>query len=188
MPRPPIPPKVFINSEGEHDVDSFTCQQCRFWGVRRSGNRCPCIDHRFVNFARPWFSSDVMTGSHVICRLFQPDREACPAAACLWDTLGGFDRWFHLWNKQWHPRIDYDLAFMGLNLARPIPGRHHSDDRFYVPAMAFFNAEMIRDGKIACSYATHIRKSKSSPLGYEWIREGSPVLDFSAMTPLEDEV
>lgn len=154
------------DKNGDLEVSNFMCGECQ----HHNKGACPCIDHRWAHFHRPYFSCDVTTSQHTICRQFVP---IYPALKLEWDFLGGFDEWLRLWRKQWHPRKGQDYApNIPLIQASRAEGREHSDDVYTVPYDDFINCTIMRTEGIHCLDYTHIEMARKSVLGYKWVHEG----------------
>ena len=157
------------DEDGVLEVANFTCIECKYFG-----DKCKCIDHKYVLFHRPWFSSDRLREHHPICRSFEPDSAKYPAAYLEWDALGGFDKWYELWCKQWHNNHIPPYATVPLIRASQVEGREHCDDVYSVPYDVFLNCDIIKEDGIHCVDYRHIERSRNPRdiTGYKWVHEG----------------
>ena len=162
-------PSWDYDDDGNIEVSNYTCGECLYHG------NCKCIDHKWLHFFRPYFSCDVGTARHTICKAFTPHPDLYPAGCLEWDYLGGFDAWYRLWTKQWHFGRNPPWAKVPLIRASKTEGREHSDDRYYVPYHDFVNCQIMRDDGIHCLDFAHIERSRSNPIGYKWVHEGPGV-------------
>lgn len=165
------------DEDGDLEVSNFMCHECEYFG-----NNCKCIDHRYVYFSRPWFSSDKLRENHSICKAFKPDTCRCPAACLEWDALGGFDEWYRIWRKQWHYNrpepwtvISLQRAIMDIDEEHDISkDREFSDDYYTISYQDFLNCRIMREDGIHCLDFCHIEKSRNPKdvTGYKWVHEG----------------
>ena len=158
-------PVFEYDEDGEPEVDNLCCGLC-------AHKECKCIDHKWVHFGRPWFSSDVLTEHHTICGAFEFDEHLYPAGKLIWDAVGGFWGWQRLWRKQWHnpwyqPRVT-------LIRANQVEGREFGDDVYIVSYDDFMNCDIMRPEGIRCLNYRHIERSRNPKdvTGYKWISEG----------------
>lgn len=161
-------PTFEYDEDGEPEVDNLECRLC-------AHEECQCIDHDYVHFFRPWFSSDVLTSHHTICSAFKFGDRLYPAGKLIWDAIGGFKEWQRLWRKQWHPRQGQDYApNIPLIRAKQVDGREHSDDVYTVSYDDFVNCNIMRRGGIHCLNYRHIERSRKPEdvTGYKWVYEG----------------
>lgn len=159
-------PVFEYDEDGEPEVDNLECRLC-------AHKKCKCIDHDYVHFFRPWFSCDVLTSHHTICRAFEFNAPLYPAGKLIWDAVGGFDEWQCLWRKQWHPRLrDVYTPRVSLIRANQVEDREFSDDVYIVSYDDFVNCNIMRHEGIHCLNYRHIERSRKSPIGYKWINEG----------------
>ena len=154
---------------GSPEVDNLECRLC-------AHKKCQCIDHDWVHFFRPWFSSDVMTEHHTICRAFAFNEPLYPAGKLVWDAVGGFDGWHELWTRQWHDsptRKEYK-PLVALIRARQVEGREFGDDVYHVSYDDFVNYNIMRPEGIHCLNYHHIERSRNPKdvTGYKWVSEG----------------
>lgn len=167
-------PVPTYDEDGELEVDNFTCGLCKY-----SGEKCKCINHKYIHFFRPWFSCDVYTWHHTICRQFALNTPLYPYGGLEWDFIGGFDEWLRLWRKQWHPRKDYALYSPSVSLirAKQVENREFSDDVYVVSFNDFINCNIIKDDGIHCISYRHIERSRDpkNVTGYKWVYEGAGI-------------
>lgn len=172
-------PSWEYDEDGELEVSNFTCGNCKY-----IGSKCKCIDHNYMHFARPWFSCDVTTAHHTICRYFEIDEKLHPAGKIEWDALGDFDEWLRLWRKQWHPRRDSVYSPECLLIrANQFNGREFSDDVYAVAYDDFMRCHIMKPEGVHCLYYRHIERSRNPKdvTGYKWVHEGPGI-----WTPWED--
>ena len=161
-------PVFTYDEDGEPEVDNLECGLC-------AHKECQCIDHKWVHFFRPWFSSDVLTSHHTICSAFLFNEKAYPAGKLIWDAVGGFDEWQHLWRKQWHPRTHSEYSpRVALIRANQIEGREFGDDMYFVSYEDFVNCNIVREDGVHCLDYHHIERSRNPKdvTGYKWVSEG----------------
>ena len=159
-----------LDKDGELEVDNLTCRTCE-----HHGKQCKCIDHDHVHFFRPYFSCDVGTADHTICRAYKPSKTLYPAGYIAWEFLGGFDEWQRLWRKQWHPRRDHDYSpQVCLIRAHTTDDRSFSDDRYIVSYDDFVNCRIMQPDGIHCLNYIHIERTRDQRFvtGYKWVYEG----------------
>ena len=159
------------DDDGELEVSNFMCGEC----VHHHEGHCKCIDHEWVHFFRPYFSCDVGTSRHTICREFIPHPALYPAGCLEWDYLGRFDGWYRLWVKQWHYGHNPPWTKVALIRACKAEGREHSDDRYFVSYDDFVNCTIFKGDGIHCLDYTHIEMTRKNPIGYMWVHEGPGV-------------
>lgn len=159
-------PVFTYDEDGEPEVDNLECRLC-------AHKECKCINHEYVHFFRPWFSSDVMTGHHTICSAFMFNEALYPAGKLIWDAVRGFDGWRILWAKQWHHSPDYKPN-ISLIRAKQIEGREFGDDVYIVSYDDFVNCNVMRTEGIHCLNYRHIERSRNPKdvTGYKWVSEG----------------
>lgn len=160
-------PSFTYDEDGEPEVDNLECRLC-------AHKECKCINHKYVHFFRPWFSSDVLTQHHTICSAFEFDECRYPAGKLIWDAIGGFWEWQRLWRKQWHDssaRKEYKPS-VPLIRSKQVDNREHSDDVYFVSYDDFVNCRIMRPEGIHCLNYRHIEISRQSPIGYKWVNEG----------------
>ena len=165
----PYIPFFTYDEDGEPEVDNLECKLC-------AHNECKCIDHKWMHFARPWFSSDVLTTHHTICRAFLFNEQLYPAGYLIWKAVGGFDGWHRLWVKQWHSSplgIEYKPR-IPLIRANQVEGREFSDDVYIVSYDDFLTCNIVRNDGIHCLDYRHIERSRNQKdvTGYKWVYEG----------------
>lgn len=167
-------PTFEYDEDGEPEVDNLECRLC-------AHKECKCIDHKWVHFFRPWFSSDILTPHHTICRAFEYDKRLSPAGYLVWEAVGGFDGWHRLWVKQWHSWQQKTLGFIEewtpnvpLIRANQVEGREFSDDMYYVTYNDFVNCNIMHEDGIHCVGYAHIERSRNPKdvTGYKWVQEG----------------
>lgn len=159
-------PSWEYDDDGDIEVSNFMCGECIHH------HACKCIDHKWVHFFRPYFSCDVGTSRHTICKAFEPHPKLYPAGCLEWDALGGFDEWYRVWRKQWHYNRAQPWNYIALISANHSKNREHSDDRYLIPYDDFINCNIMRADGIHCINYMHIEISRSSPIGYKWVCEG----------------
>ena len=160
------------DEDGDIEVSNYACGECEY-----HGNKCKCIDHAYLHFARPYFSCDRLTSHHSICKSFKCDPLKYPAGCLEWDALGSFDKWYKIWIKQWHYNRNPPWPKIGLNRANQIEGREHSDNVYYVSYKDFLNCNIMKNEGIHCLDYIHIERTreKKYPTGYKWVHEGSGI-------------
>lgn len=159
------------DENGDIEVSNFMCGEC----VHHHKGECKCLDHKWVHFFRPYFSCDVGTARHTICREFIPHPALYPAGCVEWDYLGVFDGWYRLWVKQWHHGHNPPWTKVPLIRASHTEGREHSDNCYYVSYDDFVNCNIMRDDGIRCLGYSHIERTRNNPIGYMWVHEGPGV-------------
>lgn len=151
------------------DVDLLTCGCCKF-----IGEACKCINHKYVHFCRSCFSCDVMTRSHPICCKFEPV-PYYPAIVKEWQSIGGFDAWYRLrYSDGDMPPKEVSL----ISASKPAEGREATDDKYIVPWKDFVSCHIMRPEGIHYLKYLHIKRTRSSPIGYQWIVEGPGLLRY----------
>ena len=155
------------DADGDIEVSNFMCGECLY-----HGSQCKCIDHKLVHFFRPYFSCDVTTARHTICKQFVPHPGLYPAGCLEWDALGGFDEWYRIWRKQWHYNRAQPWSKLALIGASHPKGREHSDDRYFVSYADFLNCNIMHEDGIRCIDYSHIEIARNTPIGYKWVSEG----------------
>lgn len=151
------------------EVTNLQCGSCKY-----HGEKCKCIDHTKVHFARSCFSCDDITLHHPICSKFEPI-EIFSAIVREWKELGGYNGWYPLYVEQW---LNGNKPYtMGIILIKPLKeGREVFDDVWEVPYKDFLNCQIMRDDGIHYVKYRHIERSRKSVTGYAWIEEGEGIL------------
>lgn len=156
------------DGDNELEVSNFMCGEC----IHHHDGLCKCIDHKYVHFFRPWFSCDVGTSHHTICKAFEPHPDLYPAGYVEWQYLEGFDEWYRIWIKQWHNGRNPPWGSVQLIRASHTEGREHSDDRYSISYGDFLNCEIMKSDGVHCLDYAHIERTRKSITGYVWVHEG----------------
>lgn len=134
------------------------CGDCKFCDPKGDldGVVSPCkrLDHKKYKFAMPWFKSyDCGQRNGSICGNFEPKEWK------LWLARHWKPEYINEYRKLCHGTIG--LVIDGITKIR-----------YYVSALDFFeNTFMNKDGTLKWTKRMYYIKSRSSPIGYELIRE-----------------
>lgn len=146
-----------LNNTDERE--RYHCRMCKHYNCRADmesvQSTCKRIDHKKVQFYRPWFKSyDCSYG--VICSDFEPKY-----AKEHWD---GFENYWNSYKKYWNTRTETDNAAFFLD--------GNTNIGYKVKLTDFVFGTMYNDdGTLKAYEKFYYKQSRKSPTGYELIHE-----------------
>jgi len=145
--------------------ERYCCGSCKYFNIRSDMDNvissCKRIDHKRVQFYRPWFKSyDCNQFSGTVCSDFEP-ADWCIYAKKHWN---GFDNYWKSYKKYWNPNAETDSISFFLD--------KNTDVGYKVKLTDFvFNTMYNEDGSLKAFEKFYYKTIKKSPTGYELIHE-----------------
>lgn len=156
----------------KREVDHYFCGNCKHFKVDadRRESTCKRIDHKKIQFGRPWFKSyDCGQHSGVICSEF------VPAAWCIHavQEWRGFEEYWVNYVEQWLPYGNTDVTI-------PFFVNGDTETKYMVKLMDFVNGTMIEGNKLkAVEKVYYKRDTDPKGFGYKLIREPIDGIDIT---------
>ena len=141
------------------------CGECKHFQVdadRREDTTCKRIDHKKIQFARPYFKSYDCGQFHSnICSEFEPNS----IAKWLKEHWTGIYTWISAWEND-NKRSFFDNNYTVLTL------NGDNSVRYYVKRADFFNGTFVNsDGSLKWVKKCYTKASRKSPTGYQVVWE-----------------
>lgn len=148
----------------QHDVPNLHCGNCKFFKVDADRNESSCkrIDHKTIQFGRPWFKSyDCHQHTGTICSDFLP-ANWCISIKNEWK---GFDYFWPNYVQQW-------LPYGNIEMLIPFFANGDTDNKYMVPLMEFVNGTMLDGNKLkAVQKVYYKRDNDPNGYGYKLVKE-----------------
>jgi hypothetical protein len=146
------------------DVPNLHCGHCKYFRVDADRNESLCkrIDHKTIQFGRPWFKSyDCNQHSGTICSDFLP--------AELWINIfkewRGFEEYWSNYVKQWLPYKNTEMLI-------PFFLNGDTDNKYMVKLIDFVYGNMIEGNKLKAVQKVHYKHDRDPQgYGYKLIKE-----------------
>lgn len=140
--------------------ENIMCMHCIYDNPDPRKCSCKRVDHKVLQFAKPWFKSYDCGSNHVICRDFKPKPE-CIYISRNWTT---FDDYWKDYVRNWLPYSNTETT-IGLVINGDL------SVRYYVKLMDFVNGTMFtEDGKLK-TVSKHYYKRTKDGFGYKLVKE-----------------
>lgn len=121
------------------DCPRIMCRHCKYWrcDADRNASLCKRLDHKRIQFYRPWFASYDCGANHLICADFEPSN---PSHAMYKDWEGFEDYW-----------RAFKIAWLTKSISRdgaPLTVDGNREVTYYVPLQVFLYGPLVTGGKL----------------------------------------
>lgn len=147
----------------EENIPHAMCRDCKYFKIDadRRESLCKRIDHKYVKFFKPYFKSYCCGEHHTVCCEFEPK---FPDSADFKDKWTCFEDFFPAYKSVWCTSEEIQNGF-------PFVVNDNFGVIYRVPFEKFVYGNVVEGGILQANMKLYSKRSKSSPTGYEIVRQ-----------------